>query len=824
MILHKLVKCQRKCWLPIFLLALLLQSCNVTQFLDRDKGEKLLTKSAVKIEVPQDGKLEGQSNLTYELSNLALQKPNRRFFGTSRAFLYYAATDTIDRSRIGMAFLKWLSKRAELPAILDAKLAAQSAMNMQAYLQDRGYFFAEVSPDIKFNRWETKATVTYFVEPDGRFLIDTLVFECRDSAVTQLLNERKDESLIRAGKPVDVKLYDQEVGRITRLLRNEGYTYFYPQYITSLEGFDSSNVEKTVSIKLKVLTPTGRDFHQKYTVGNIYLYPDYYQNGPAAVPDTLVDGVFFATGGRPMQVRPQTLANSIFFRTGSTYSQDAVDNSIRQLGGLGVFRPPSLRLVEDTLHPGVMNFEIQLLSNKKWELGVDWDVNTTQRTGVVGARNLIGPTLGASLRNRNFLKGAELLIGNLNAGIELAPFSGRENIVNSFDFRIQGDLFFPRFADYLGIWKKASKWGITSPNFNQNLRQKANSHLSTSYNMLLLLDNYQLHFANLSYGFQVPVSVNHQATLHHFGIDLVLPIIKPLSRFDSLLQQTPSLQNSFAKQLITGFLFRDLEFVYTSPPKGVGSSWYFRGYLDVSGLEVMAANAIYNELASEAKTFNIIGLDFSHYGKLELDGRRNWQYRPNKSLQLRVNCGIALPYYRSSEVPFVKQFFVGGPYSIRGWYARELGPGLYRDPLTDTPSNRNLFYQSGDVKIEFNLEYRFLLMRPFGLFNMYSALFLDGGNIWTLGKDPDRPGSQLALTRATSADGLVVQDNFVREMALATGFGTRFDFTYFILRLDLGTPVRNNYPDPSRNQLYWFDFSKWNRFNIRYQLALGYPF
>ena len=160
---------------------------------------------------------------------------------------------------------------------------------------------------------------------------------------------------------------------------------------------------------------------------------------------------------------------------------------------------------------------------------------------------------------------------------------------------------------------------------------------------------------------------------------------------------------------------------------------------------------------------------------------------------------------------------------MRGWYARELGPGLYRDPLTEDPKNRTLFYQSGEIKLEFNLEYRFHMMRPAGLFDLYGSFFLDAGNVWTLEKDTLRPGAQFALKRETE-QGAITQDFFLREFGIASGIGTRWDFTYFILRLDFGTPIRNNYPDPERNQTYSIDFSKWTVRDIRYQLALGYPF
>ncbi len=808
------------------LLLPLVQSCNTTRFLDSEKNEKYLVKNVIVIEKNVNGKVKNRSNLSNELTKLYKQRPNRKFFGVPRQYYYFTAQDTIGKSKFGKTFSRFQAKSlAEEPVLLDPATAAETADAMTFYLQNRGYFFAETEHQISTNKKETKATVTYYVQPGKQFKIDKIQFVSRDTAIQRTLREISTESLLKPGNAIDVRLYDQEVARITRYLRNNGYAYFYPQYITNLEATDSSNVDHTVSLKLEVLTPSGKEKHQKYNFGNIYVYPDF---DPASFtrskPDTLIQGVFFATGGKPFSIKPRTLVNSIYFKTGQTFSQEKVDNSERQLGALGVFRPLIITYEEDTLNPGVLNFYVPLTPTKKWEIGADFDLNTTERKGIVGNRNLIGLTFSPSLRNRNFLKGAELLIGNVDFGIELAPFSGRQDIVNALDFRLQTDLYFPRFVDYFKLWKGLRKLHVIAPNFHESLRQKATSRLSLGYNSLILLNNYKLKFINMSYGYEIPVSPNHRVFLNHFGVDLVIPEIEPNSRFDTLLNNIPSLRNSFSKQFITGLVLRDLNFIYTTAPRTTGSSWYFRSYFDVSGLEIMGANSLYNAIFNKSETFDFFNVEFSHYTKLELDGRHSWHFGPQRSLVARLNTGIAMPYYRSEEVPYVKQFYVGGPYSIRGWYARELGPGLYVDPITQDARNRPLFYQSGNFKLEFNLEYRFFMMRPLGLFNLYGALFLDGGNVWTLKEDDARPGAHLAWNRRVDDSGIITQDLFVKEMALATGFGTRWDFTYFILRLDLGTPVRNNFPDPDRNQRYWTDFSKWQMRDIRYQLALGYPF
>lgn len=805
----------------------LLPACNVTRFLDATKGEKYLSKNTIIQEKKKKSKIKNWSSFSGELLKLCRQQPNRKFFGVPRQYFYYSATDTVGRSKISKFVRGFFGKTfSEEPVLLDTQAVGESALAMKYYLQSRGFFNAEVTTMLTEKQSSPgKVGVTYLVNPGWRYAVDSIRFISSDTAVQTLLQSVSGVSFLKPGSPVDVKLYDQEVARITRHLRNNGYAYFYPQYIRPLVATDSSNTTHTVSVRLEVMPPPGRKNHQLFSVGNIYVYPNYDPAQPASSqPDTLVDGLFFSSGGKPFWVKPRTLANSFYFRSGQLFNQEKVDLSERQLSSLGVFQPLVVNYEVDSVNQQVLNFYVPLSAAKKWEIGYDFDLNTTERRSIVGNRNLIGLNFSPTLRNRNFMKGAELLVGNLDFGIELALFSGRKNLVNALDFRLQNDLYFPRFVDYLRLWKGLANIGLTNERLKETLRQKATTRLSAGFNSLVLLNNYKLRFANTTFGYEIPLSTRHRLLINHFGFDLVIPTIEPNSPFDSLLTKIPSLQNSFGRQFITGFFLRDINFIYTTTPNLSRSSWYFRLYFDLSGIESAAVNSAYNSFSGQSERFKLLGVDLSQYAKIELDGRYYLELAPQQTLVARVNSGLALPYYQSKEVPYIKQFYVGGPYSIRGWYARELGPGQYVDPITSDARNRPLFYQSGNYKLELNLEYRFFFLRPLGLFNLYGAFFIDSGNVWTQREDAARPGAHLAWSRTLDENGRITEDLFLRQMAVATGFGTRWDFTYFILRLDLGTPVRNNYPDPMRKQSYMVDFSRWQLRDIRYQLALGYPF
>ncbi len=804
----------------------LLNSCNTTQYLDPDAGETLLVSNNIQFDKSAKKQVKKKSNLTESLSARLLQKPNGKFFGIPRPFFYYKSLDTIDKSKAGLAWANMLGNiMGEDPIFLDSVKAAKSAERMTAYLQNKGYFLANVSHEISTNKKRTKGTVTYNVNTRGQYLIDTILFESKDSNIQQILNEISDKSYLQNGKPIDIDLYEKEVSRITSYLINRGYANFYPQYISNLEATDSSNAELSAKLILEILVPPGKEAHTVYEIGNIYVYPNYRptdQDLPE--PDTIYNGIYFASGGSPFKVKLKSIANSIAFRTGDLFSFDDVEASRMQIGALGVFTTPTIKIEEDSVRKNVLNFHIQLTSNKKWEMEMSGDVSYTNRSGGPGFNsNLIGLTASPGIRNRNMFKGAELWSAGLDLGFELAPLNP-DTLINLLDIRAQTDLYFPRLVEFPKIWGGLRNLGLIGEPFYNKLKKTGISHVSLSYNWLKLINNYSLNFVNLSFGHDVKLSATTTLSANQSGIDLLIPVIVPNSDFDSLLKEQPFLERSFSKQFITGFLFRDLTYTYDESFLGKKTYWFFRGNFEVSGLEMMAMNALYNGISGSSSIWSLSDVELSHFVKLDLDGRRYWRFGPNKTFVARLNTGIVLPFYNSTDVPYVKQFYIGGPNSIRGWYARGLGPGLYRDPLTGNTENRSRFYQAADFKIEFNLEYRFFLMRPFGLFNLYLATFIDGGNIWTLKADPSRVGSQFALKRKIVEGGVIEVDNFINEMAISSGIGFRFDVSYFTLRVDLGTPIRNNYPDPKKNNSYWVDLNKKRLQDIVLNLGLGYPF
>ncbi len=806
------------------LLIFLSQSCFTTRYLDPSKGETLLVANRIEFDKSAKEKIKNKSSLIEQLTQRLQQRPNRKLFGIRRPHFYYISQDSIDKTKFGLASDRTMRRiLGEEPVFIDSSLAARTAELMTTFLQNKGFFHAEVDYVVKRNKKNTKAEVTYQIKSKGQYTIDTLLYESKDTVVQAILDSIASESFLKPGNPIDVSLYEREVSRITNYLINHGYANFYPQYISNLEAFDSSDAKLNAQLILEILPPPNRDTHQIFYIGNIYVFQNINPSiRSLPKPDTLYNGIYFASGGKAFKVRPKSLSNSIALKTGDLYRFENVEATRRQLGALGVFTTPTIRVEPDSLNPSRLNFFIHLTSNKKWELEVSGDMSYTIRNGPGFSTNLIGLSVSPSVRNRNLFKGAELGVIGLDLGVEVAPFNGGRKI-NSLDLRGQTDIFFPRFVEYPRVWQLLTKSNLLGDSFYNKVKKNGISRVSTSYNLLRLLGNYDLHFSNMTFGHDIQLSTAKRISVNQAGVDLLIPNIDTGSVFGMLIDSQLFLQRSFSKQFMTGFLFRDITFTYDESFLGLNSYWFFRAYFDVSGLEVMGLNSLYNVISGSSSEWKIGGVNLSHYVKLELDARRYWKFGPKKTLVARFNTGVVRPFYNSTDVPYVKQFYAGGPNSLRGWYARGLGPGSFVEDLTLDPRNRNRFYQAADFKIELNLEYRTFLFRPFGFFNLHGAAFVDCGNIWTLNFDPSRRGSQFSFRTVEDENG-IVKNNFINTIAVSGGVGLRWDVSYFTLRTDFGTPLKNSYPDPKRDDSYWADFSGWGINDIVWSLSLGYPF
>lgn len=784
------------------------------------------------IETPKDQKLS--STTRYELSTLTNQKENNRFFFIPREWIYF---QTIDTSNF---FERWAARRiAEPPSIYREQAAEKSAVAMRNYLISKGYYAAKVEYEPQFYRNDKKVKVYYQVRPQQQYLINKAEIKSPDKNLEATLEATRNRSLLKRGEVISLEKYNNEATRIVNYLRNNGYATFNRSYIAPLQA-DSAKYK--VDVRLEILLPPDSSWHKSYRVGRVEVFTDYdpldvvrivdgeppiYE--PRAdttfLQDTVVQNIHFYQARWKNKIKANHLAHEIRLRPGQKYNLSSENQTNINLNSLGVFRFISIKSEIDSLRDTIINYKIYLTRNQRIGFGTNLNFSYSDQNITQTRLNLIGLTSSVSLKLRNALKGAELLTNSVSFGMEFETIP--RVLLNTIDVGVQSQLDIPRFTDYMGLWKWIGRKEKEGSLYNF-LADNANTRIQLSYNFLDRRRFYNYQLFNLSFGYTAQLKGKHQLDLQHFGINYFNPSVDEGSEFENLLFNNPFLQRSFGQQFFTGALLRKISYFYNSRNISRSNAYAFNANMEFSGAEVHLLNSIYNSFALQEDDFSLGDIDFSRYAVLELDGRYYKYMAANRSLATRFTIGIGLPFGQTEEVPYVKQFFIGGPNSIRAFRAREVGPGSYcsADIFSDAcgeddvpPLNENTpFYQTGNFKLELNAEYRFDLFKISDVFQIEGALFADAGNVWLTKFDEDRPNAQFRFTPKRDDKGLIINEAFYRQIALGTGFGFRMDISYVLIRFDLGYPLHTPY-EPSEAWINGFTSD-----DINYNLALNYPF
>ncbi len=784
-----------RCWpVPLLLLLLAASGCGTKKYLN--PGETYLTKN--KIVFAAGSKVKNKSDLRYQLSTIYKQRPNEKFLRLfrTRLWFHHKTSDPGDTTK----FDRWVKRViAEPPAIFDETIANSTAKSMQYYLQNKGYYDAQVSYDAQHRRHST--TVTYTIKPYTLYQIDSVFLQSEDPQILSILREIQEESHLRPGAALSKSVFDKENQRVITILKNRGYAFFDDHFIDPV----GDTTDFKGKVYYNILPPKGKKAHQVYTIGRVNVNPQYRPGSGTQLLDTLIDEVQFSMEKGQSFIKPGTLLKAIFLRPDTLYQEEQFKKTYEQLSKLDIYRFIALNPSIDSLDASKLNFNIFLTPKPRMVAGFDWEINTSNFNTTENQVSLYGTAASISYKNRNLFKNATALTTELYTGFEFDFGRSTGKLVFSRDINASVGFEIPKFNDLNGAWSLMNRLHIIRPRFYQKLREKARTRLSLNYDNLSIFNFYSYHSFNTSLGYELQINSANRLRVNTLGVNFLLPTFE--ENFETIRQNNPFLERSFDKQLFTGFLFRDVNFVHTGKANRSGQSWYFSANFEQSGAEVLAAKGLYNDLSSSSGPLTISQADFEQYLRLEADVRTYFKFATRLPLALRFNSGVAVPFGPyTRQVPYVKQFAVGGPYSIRAWKIRELGPGSYIDPIQ---SDSVPFFQAGDFKMEFNAEYRFDIFSPFE-----GALFIDGGNIWTLKTDPDRPGSKLSR-------------NFYKEIALGTGFGLRLDFKYFIIRFDMGVKMRKPYIDPEDpDDSYWL-FKDWRKYqwkDINFNLAIGQPF
>jgi outer membrane protein assembly factor BamA len=395
-------------------------------------------------------------------------------------------------------------------------------------------------------------------------------------------------------------------------------------------------------------------------------------------------------------------------------------------------------------------------------------------------------------RNRNFLKAGELFTASVSLGSEI-QVSGRKSY-NSFRVGFETGLSIPRFV--VPFVHLDTKSGFIPK-----------TNIILGYELVTRPQFYTLNSFHHSFGYSWKESPQKEHQLNAVSITYVQPL-NVTKEYTDTMAKVPALKRSIDKQFIIGstYNYNFNQLVANMPT----NAFYFNGNLDLSGNVIgLITGANYKT----GDTVNIFNARFSQYVRTEADFRYYRKLGDNTTLANRIIAGIGLPYGNSDQLPFIKQFFVGGNNSIRAFRSRSVGPGTYLDTTLASKNTSYLPEQGGDIKLEMNTELRQKLFSV-----VYGALFIDAGNVWTKNYDSTRP-SIYGNTKFTG--------KFFSELAVGAGAGIRVDISLLVLRLDVAFPVRKPYLTPGNRWLIrQLDLLNptWRRNNLVFNLAIGYPF
>jgi len=753
-------------------MAILLCGCTATRRLP--EGEKLVTKAEVKFTNP-----ESVNRLKRVKSSLRSKSPklNSKFLGLFRSRLWIYNSVREPKKKKGFRY--WLKyKLGEVPALYREDEVKQAAVLMEKYLEDHGYFRSRVEWDTA--QHERKVQVVYSVTMEGQYFVRNIILPSDTDEISRIIREKKKRLFIRQSNTYNMDKLKAQRERFATIIRSAGYFDFTREHIYYY--VDTTVGNHRCDIHFRVKQPSDASRHVKYYINNIAVYPAYDIDDSitAQKNDTIIEGDY--TIIRPeVFMRWKPLVSNIMIKKGEPFSQKNHTYTINHFLDLGIFKFVNIKYRKTGSDS--LDVFIYLTPSNTQDVTGEINLSTT-------STNFLGTAVSFGYTHRNIFKGGEMLIltGSVSAETQ---FNTGQSFINTLEVNGRAELGYPRFVIPFLKQKYVSLYYIPRTKFsiNEAFQKRIQYYIINS-----LLADY-------AYDWRRKSRIRHILT--PFSVNSIR-VFNTTSAFDEILRQNPALRSSFDDIFI---ISQSYSFIYNrlqvSPDKSYG---YFRGNMELAG------NILYpiaKAASSFPKPYGIFGRPFAQYSKFDADARYYMRFSSRHSLAGRLIAGIAIPYGNFEVTPYLKQFFIGGSMSVRAWHLRTLGPGSYAS--ADVDGDDIIFPdQTGDIKLELNLEYRFGIVKF-----LKGALFADAGNIWLLREDALRPGGDFDLSR------------FYKEIAIGTGIGLRLDFDFFVIRTDVAFPLRKpNLPENSRWMFSHLDFGsrQWRKDNLIWNIAIGYPF
>lgn len=685
--------------------------------------------------------------------------------------------------------------RLSRPAAFDTLFIGRSKTFMNALLNSQGYFYSTIADTFNIDtvKNQQRATVEFFVNPGRALRYDSIGYELQTQELQQLAMENRSGSLIKKHDPYSIQNISNELDRLLTIYRDHGYYKItkedlYAEHDTvvaalidpGLDPFEQFELldslsrktrEPTINVVFKQKVPKDSSHLYKYTWGKINVYPDkeVLEEGSLPVYDTVTINGITVFPASPRFKIPFIVRN-VTIRPGNLYRQEDYFKTINTFTNLGAWQQVDINLFERSDSSRLLDADILLYPAKKQSLNIDFETSRNA-SDLVTTGSLFGIGLNVGVRNRNGFRESISTSSSIRFGIELGT-----NIIQTMQVSFNHNIFVPRF---LVPFKIRGEKNLITPrtilNFNTaytNRRQY-----------------FEVRSGNISWGYDW---AKNNTSWQYIPLNFEYTTVHKEQKWIDLEKDIPSLAQAFNDGLIISQVLS-----YTTGRIKEKTTNFFRTRVEESGA---IFGLIKNLDEGKLRRFLKVDLEFKYFIN-----------RTKSTWAFRAFGGYGLVYGKSGDkpeynLPFFKAYFGGGPYSMRAWGVRRLGLGS--SIAFDTA--RVITDRFGDMKLEGNVEYRFDVGRIFGI-KVKSALFADLGNIW--GKSFDKEQN-----RIDSAEFKL--SRLYTDIAIGAGTSLRFDFDFFLIRLDWAYQIKN--PVFALENNGWFHDLQLK--SGQFQLGIGYPF
>lgn len=738
--------------------------------------------------VPKDE----QSALKDQLTDLARPRPNKQLFGYPYKVGFYYLLGEPRKNGLRAWFRK---KFGEEPVLASAKAISANIPVWQSILQNEGYFGSTATGSLKEEGY--KARGVYEVDVKQRFHVDSVGYVVDSTPVRKALRFSTRRPVIKKGDPYRLDNIKVERERISQIIKQQGFYYFLPDYIGVLA--DNDSVAHTTALYFYIKPDMPDAAGVPYSIRNVFIYPNY--NLSTAQQDTnqrqaVQSEERFRIVDSTQMFNPKLFRDIVTVLPGRRYNSRMQDLTLSRFINVGAFK-----FVRNRFEPAqqgdsaVLDVHYYLTPYPEKSIRIEPDFTSR-------SNNFNGTQITVGWRNRNALRRAELLTINASAGIEFQIGAGDQGVTN-YRFGLDGTLSFPRLVSPL--------------RFQYDQRQALpKTNVTLGYQTIIRGDLYRINSFQTTFGYawrqnqQVehvfqPFNANYVYVPSSSIGDRVLDILFDPEVPDIVKQQYITTVYK-SNQLILSSLY---SFNYNSSPRSNSPNTFrLTANAEVAG---NLASLFFHQPAEGDPRSGIFGVPYAQYARFDVDTRFYRKLTQTVTWANRFFAGFGIPYgnYKGYQLPFTKQYFVGGSNSIRAFRPRAIGPGLFtRDTIQNLPPFQD---GGGDIRLEANTEIR-------AKFTKYleGAVFVDAGNVWTYYNLENFNGNVETFS-----------SNFYKQIAIGAGVGLRIDLSYFLVRFDLATPLRKPYQTEGSewviNQIN-FRSSEWRKRNLIFNIAIGYPF